>query len=295
MSTMRITSVQAKRIAPAVVRRTIVRHAIIICLIAIFAIPIYVAFVAASHDAGALLGAIPLAPGSSLGRNFAATLSGSTFINTTPVGLMMVNSLIMAAGITIGKLAVSVPAAFAVVFFRFPGRMLAFWSIFITLLLPVEVRFFPTYEVSAQLGLLNNFGGLIVPLIASATATFLFRQFFLTVPSELSDAARIDGAGPLTFLWKILLPLSRPNLAAIAVIEFVYGWNQYLWPLLATTNAKYQTVVVGMQALIHAANEFSVPQWNLVMSAALLALLPPVIVMLVMQRWFIKGLTAGIN
>jgi sn-glycerol 3-phosphate transport system permease protein len=207
----------------------------------------------------------------------------------------MFNSLIMAVGITVGKLVVSIPSAYAVVFFRFRGRMLAFWAIFVTLLLPVQVRFFPTYSVTADLGMLNSFQGLIIPLIASATATFLFRQFFLTMPRELSDAARMDGAGPMTFLWKILLPLSRPNLAAIAVIEFIYGWNQYLWPLLASSGTAHKTVVVGMQGMISAAREFAVPEWNIVMAAALLAMAPPVIVMLIMQRWFIKGITGGIN
>jgi len=275
--------------------RTLMRHAIIIILIAIFSFPIYLAVVAASHDARSLLGAVPLLPGAHLVRNMVETLTGAGFVNMTPVSLMLGNSLIMAIGITVGKLAVSIPAAFAVVFFRFPGRMLAFWAIFITLLLPVEVRFFPTYEITADLGMLDSFTGLILPLIASATATFLFRQFFLTLPPALADAARIDGAGPMTFLWKIILPLSRPNLAAIAVIEFIYGWNQYLWPLLAASDGKHQTIVVGMAALINAANEFSVPQWNLVMAAAILALLPPVILMLAMQRWFIEGITAGMN
>lgn len=270
------------------------RHVLLILLAAIFAIPIYVAFVAATHAPRDLLGSFPVVPGNQLGHNLYHALVGG-FPNTSPVGVMMLNSLVMALGITIGKLVVSIPSAYAVVFFRFPGRMVAFWAIFVTLLLPVQVRFFPTYEVAAQVGVLNSFQGLIIPLIASATATFLFRQFFMTMPTELADAARIDGAGPMTFLWKILLPLSRPNLAAISVIEFIYGWNQYLWPLLATSGSRHQTVVVGMQSMISAATEFSVPQWNLVMAAALLAMAPPVIVMLIMQRWFIKGITAGIN
>lgn len=270
------------------------RHAFLIILAALFALPLYVAFVAATWDPRALLGAFPIAPGRLFLQNIGSILLQG-FPNTPPVGHMMLNSLVMALGITVGKLVVSVPTAYAVVFFRFPGRMVAFWAIFITLLLPIEVNFYPTYEITSELGMLNSFQGLIIPLIASATATFLFQQFFLTMPKELADAARIDGAGPMTFLWKILLPLSRPNLAAISIIQFVYGWNQYLWPLLATSGPKYQTVVIGMQGMISAAAEFAVPQWNLVMAAAILAMAPPVIVMLAMQRWFIKGLTAGIN
>lgn len=270
------------------------RHVILVIIAAIFAIPIYIAFVAATHAPRDLLGAFPIAPGNQFGPNFSQALFVG-FPNTAPVAQMLLNSLVMALGITIGKLVVSIPSAFAVVFFRFPGRMVLFWAVFVTLLLPVEVRFFPTYEVAAQLGVLNNFESLIIPLMASATVTFLFRQFFLTMPKELADAARIDGAGPLTFLWKILLPLSRPNLAAVCVIEFIYGWNQYLWPLLATSGRNYQTVVVGMQGMISAAAEFAVPQWNLVMASALLALAPPVIVMLLMQRWLIKGITAGVT
>lgn len=272
----------------------IVRHGLLIGTAALFAIPLYVAFVAASHSARSLLGAFPVTPGSQFIPNMMHVLFVG-FPSSAPIGLMLLNSLVMALGITLGKLVVSIPAAYAVVYFRFPGRMAAFWLIFVTLLLPVEVRFYPTYQVTAQLGLLNGYSGLVLPLIASATATFLFRQFFLTLPVELMDAARMDGVGPLQFLWKIVLPLSRPNLAAITVIEFVYGWNQYLWPLLATSNQRYQTVVMGMQGMISSATSFAVPEWNLVMAAALLALTPPVIVVLVMQRWFVKGLAAGMN
>lgn len=272
----------------------IVRHALLILVAALFAAPLYIAVVAASHDARSLLGNFPALPGPHLIGNLTHVMT-VPFPNSAPVGMMLVNSFIMALGITVGKLAVSIPAAFAVVYFRFPGRMVMFWIIFATLLLPVEVRFFPTYQVTAQLGLLNGFPGLILPIIASATATFLFRQFFMTLPTELIDASRMDGIGPLGFLWRIVLPLSRPNLAAILVIEFVYGWNQYLWPLLATSSQHYQTVVMGIQGMIQAATSFAVPQWNLVMATAILALLPPVIVVLFMQRWFIKGLTGGIN
>ncbi|PSR22372.1 MAG: sn-glycerol-3-phosphate ABC transporter permease UgpE [Sulfobacillus acidophilus] len=273
---------------------SIVRHVVLVVCAILFAAPLYIAVVAASHSARSLLGQFPALPGDHLVGNLIHVLTVG-FPNTSPVGLMLVNSAIMALGITLGKLVVSIPAAYAVVYFRFPGRMLMFWVIFATLLLPVEVRFFPTYQVTAQLNLLNGFPGLILPIIASATATFLFRQFFMTLPKELIDAARIDGISPLGFLWRIVLPLSLPNLAAIMVIEFVYGWNQYLWPLLATTSERYQTVVMGIQGMIQAATSFSVPEWNLVMATAIIALLPPVIVVILMQRWFIKGLTGGIN
>lgn len=272
----------------------IVRHAVLILCAALFVTPLYIAVVAASHTARQLLGVFPVLPGPHLLSNMIQVLTVG-FSNSVPLEHQVLNSLIMALGITIGKLIVSIPAAYAVVYFRFPGRMVIFWLIFATLLLPIEVRFFPTYQVTAQLGLLNGFAGLILPVIASATATFLFRQFFMTLPKELVDAARMDGIGPIGFLWKIVLPLSRPNLAAIMVIEFVYGWNQYLWPLLTTSSPRYETVVMGMQGMIQAATSFAVPQWNLVMAAAILALLPPVIVVLAMQRWFIQGIMAGIN
>ncbi len=275
-------------------RREAGRHVLLIGLALIFLVPIYVAVVAASHSAGDLLAAFPYAPGGLLLRNLGRVLIAG-FPNAAPVDRMLANSLVMALGISLGKLLISVPAAFAVVFFNFRGRMLVFWLIFITLLLPVEVRFFPTYQITAQLGLLNSYGGLILPLMASATATFLFRQYFLTLPKELADAARIDGVRPLQFLLRIVLPLSRPNLAALFVIEFVYGWNQYLWPLLTTTDTHYQTVVMGMQGMISIASSFGVPQWNLVMAAAILALLPPVLVVVAMQRWFVRGIAAGIN
>jgi sn-glycerol 3-phosphate transport system permease protein len=201
---------------------------------------------------------------------------------------MMLNSLIMALGIAIGKIAISLLSAFAIVYFRFPGRMLAFWTIFITLMLPVEVRILPTYEVMATLGLLNSYTGLIVPLIASATATFLFRQFFMTVPDELVEAARVDAAGPLRFFWDILLPLSRTNIAALFVILFIYGWNQYLWPLLITTDQSMYTIVMAIQRMVVAAD--NEPEWHFITAVAILALIPPVVVVVLMQRLFVKGL-----
>ncbi|MBT7758282.1 MAG: sn-glycerol-3-phosphate ABC transporter permease UgpE, partial [Rhodospirillaceae bacterium] len=205
-----------------------------------------------------------------------------------PVGVMMFNSLIMALSITIGKIAISLIAAYAIVYFQFPFRMSCFWIIFLTLMLPVEVRILPTFKVVADLGMLNTYAGLSIPLIASATATFLFRQFFLTVPEELAEAARIDGAGPLKFFIDILLPLSRTNIAALFVILFIYGWNQYLWPLLITTEESFYTVVMGIQRMVNVSE--ALPVWHLVMATTILAMLPPVIVVVTMQRLFVKGL-----
>ncbi|MFD1381307.1 sn-glycerol-3-phosphate ABC transporter permease UgpE [Fodinicurvata halophila] len=201
---------------------------------------------------------------------------------------MMFNSMVMALGITIGKIAISLLSAYAIVYFRFPFRMFFFWMIFITLMLPVEVRILPTYGVASSLGLLNSYVGLTLPLIASATATFLFRQFFLTIPDELLEAARMDGASPMRFFWDVVLPLSRTNIAALFVILFIYGWNQYLWPLLVTTDESYYTIVMGIQRMLNVAD--AVPVWNAIMTTAMLGMVPPVIVVLVMQRLFVKGL-----
>jgi len=201
---------------------------------------------------------------------------------------MMTNSLIMAVGIVVGKISISIISAFAIVYFRFPLRMFFFWLIFLTLMLPVEVRILPTYKVVADLGLLNTYTGLTLPLIASATATFLFRQFFLTVPDELFEAARVDGAGPIRFFLTILVPLSRTNIAALTVILFIYGWNQYLWPLLITTETQMSTIVMHIQRMLFVAD--AIPEWNLTMAVAVLAMGPPVLVVLVMQRLFVKGL-----
>jgi sn-glycerol 3-phosphate transport system permease protein len=200
----------------------------------------------------------------------------------------MWNSLLMALGVTFGKIAVSLLSAFAVVYFRFPFRMVFFWMIFITLMLPVEVRILPTYDVMVNLSLLNTWGGLIIPLVASATATFLFRQFFLTVPDELVEAARIDRAGPMRFFFDILIPLSRTNIAAIFIILFIFGWNQYLWPLIITTDEDLYTVVMGIRRMMNAGE--SLPVWHLIMATSVLAMLPPIFVVLAMQRLFVKGL-----
>jgi len=201
---------------------------------------------------------------------------------------MLFNSLVMALGVAIGKIVISILSAFAIVYFRFPLRNFFFWMIFVTLMLPVEVRIIPTFKVAADLGILNTYLGLTLPLIASATATFLFRQFFLTVPDELAEAARIDGAGPMRFFWDVVLPLSKTSIAALFVIQFIYGWNQYLWPLLVTTDESMYTTVIGIKRMIVGSDATN--EWNLIMATAILAMLPPALVVLVMQRWFVKGL-----
>ena len=227
--------------------------------------------------------------GNDMIKNYSTVLgTGKETTGGIPVGLMMWNSLVMAVGIVVGKIAISIISAYAIVYFRFPLRMFFFWMIFMTLMLPVEVRILPTFQVVASLGLLNTYTGLTLPLIASATATFLFRQFFLTVPDELIEAARVDGAGPVRFFFDVLLPLSRTNIAALCVILFIYGWNQYLWPLMITTDENMTTIVMGIQAMLYVPD--AVNEWNLTMATAILALIPPVVVILVMQRQFVKGL-----
>ncbi len=265
-------------------------HLVLILGVLAVIFPVWIAFAASTQEGGTLLsGTLPLTPGPAGLSNYTRVLTGDyAGAGTAPLTTMLTNSLVMAMGIAIGKIVVSVIAAYAIVYFRFPFRMLAFWMIFITLMLPVEVRILPTYKVVADLGMLNSYAGLTIPLIASATATFLFRQLFLTIPDELVEAARLDGAGPLRFFWDILLPLSRTNLAALFVILFIYGWNQYLWPLLITTNSDWYTVVMGLKSLVTESDEE--PQWHLVMAASLLAMTPPVLVVIAMQRLFVKGL-----
>jgi len=269
---------------------TFVTHAVLVGGVALVAFPVWLAFVASTYPAEALLSdVVPLIPGDRFLENYTAILGqGVQAAGSPPVGLMMFNSLIMALAIALGKIAISLLSAYAIVYFRFPFRHAVFWTIFLTLMLPVEVRILPTFEVVAKLGMLNSYVGLSLPLIASATATFLFRQFFLTVPDELVEAARIDGAGPLRFFFDVLLPLSRTNIAALFVILFIYGWNQYLWPLLVTTDESYYTVVMGIQRMVAVPD--SEPLWHLIMGTAILAMLPPVIVVVVMQRLFVKGL-----
>jgi sn-glycerol 3-phosphate transport system permease protein len=270
---------------------TFLAHLTLIIGIIIVAFPIWVTFVAATHDATRMVQVpLPLLPGDQFFVNLKEVMTnGIVGAGGIPVGMMMLNSLIVALMIAIGKIVISLLSAFAIVYFRFPFRMGFFWMIFITLMLPVEVRILPTFEVVANLGLLNSYWGLSIPLIASATATFMFRQVFLTIPDEMLEAARVDGAGAMRFFWDILLPLSRTNIAALFVILFIYGWNQYLWPLLITTDSSMFTVVMGIKQMIEAAEQ--TPKWNLIMITSLLAMLPPVVVVLTMQRMFVKGLT----
>jgi sn-glycerol 3-phosphate transport system permease protein len=236
-------------------------------------------------------GPIPVLPGSYFWENLKQTFWGSGLEGTqiTPVWRMLLNSLVMALMIAGGKIAISLLSAFAIVYFKFPFRMVFFWMIFVTLMLPVEVRIIPTYEVVASLGMLNSYWGLTVPLIASATATFMFRQVFLTVSDEMLESARMDGATPMQFFWDILLPLSRTNIAALFVILFIYGWNQYLWPLLITTDGDMTTIVISIKQMLEAAEQS--PQWNIIMMTALLAMLPPIFVVITMQKLFVQGLT----
>jgi sn-glycerol 3-phosphate transport system permease protein len=266
-------------------------YAILTLGVAVFAFPIWMAFVGSTWDAATIgRGDLPLYPGDLFFENYAQAWSSGegTRVRGTPVGLMMLNSLVMALAIALGKIAISILSAYAVVYFSFPGRMLAFWMIFVTLMLPVEVRIVPTYQVVVDLGLFDSYAGLIVPLIASATATLLFRQFFLTIPDELVEAAKIDGAGPLRFFWDVVLPLSRTNIAALFVILFIYGWNQYLWPMLITRSKGLETIVIGITKMIGTGDAQN--DWNLIMATTILAMLPPVLVVVFMQRWFVKGL-----
>ena len=266
-------------------------HAVLLIGVLVVAFPVYLTFVAASHTADAIVQApMPLLPGGHFWDNMVTALSGKGTGpgSKAPVNQMLMVSLISALTIALAKIGISLLSAFALVYFRFPFKQVFFWAIFVTLMLPVEVRISPTYKVVSDLGMLNTYAGLTIPLIASATATFLFRQFFLTVPDELVEAARMDGAGPLRFFKDVLLPLSTTSIAALFVIQFIYGWNQYLWPLLVTTDEKMYPIVIGIQRMISggdAANE-----WNLVMATALLAMLPPALVVILMQRWFVKGL-----
>ena len=261
-------------------------HTALIIGICIICFPIYVAFIASTVTQADLISPpMPLVPGSHFFENYQqALLSGMS----APVWLMLMNSMIMALGITFGKITISIISAYAIVYFRFPLKNLFFWLIFLTLMLPVEVRIVPTYEVVAGLGLLNSYAGLILPLIASATATFLFRQLFLTIPDELVEAARMDGAGPMRFFIDVLLPMSRTNIAALFVILFIYGWNQYLWPLLVTTDPSMNTIVMGIKQMLPTGDQ--TVEWPVIMATAILAMIPPVAVVLFMQKLFVKGL-----
>ena len=270
---------------------TFLSHVVMLLGVAIVAFPLYVTFVASTQTAEAIVQApMPMVPGDRMVENYIAALQGTGMgaASNAPVGRMMMVSLITALVIAVGKIAISLLSAFAIVYFRFPFRMVFFWAIFVTLMLPVEVRIGPTYAVVAELGMLNTYAGLTVPLIASATATFLFRQFFLTVPDELVEAARIDGAGPMRFFKDVLVPLSATSIAALFVIQFIYGWNQYLWPLLVTTDESMYPVVIGIKRMISGGD--AATDWNIVMATAVLAMIPPALVVILMQRWFVKGL-----
>ncbi len=265
-------------------------HLILMIGVLVVAFPVYLAIIASTHGPNDFMsGVMPLLPGPHAFDNYWDMLTtGVSTSGAPPLWRMMLNSLIMALMIAVGKIIISILSAFAIVYFRFPGRNLVFWAIFITLMLPVEVRIMPTFKVVADLHLLNSYAGLAIPLIASATATFLFRQFFLTIPDELTEASRVDGATPMMFFRDILLPLSRTNIAALFVILFIFGWNQYLWPLLITTDPQYYTVVMGIKRMADVAD--AVPQWNGVMATVVLAMLPPVVVVIAMQKLFVKGL-----
>ena len=264
-------------------------HAVLIAGIALIAFPIYVTFVASTHTLEEITSSFPLLPGRHLVENYMRALTvGPRDVGAT-VGTMMLNSLIMALGITCGKITISLLAAFAIVYFRFRFRMFFFWMIFVTLMLPVEVRILPTYKVAADLKILDSYTGLILPLIASATATFLFRQFFMTVPDELCEAVRIDGGGPMRFFFDILLPMSRTSIAALFVILFIYGWNQYLWPLLITTDERYYTLLIGIKRMLDVGEGQA--EWQIIMASTMLAMLPPVLIVIFMQKQFVKGMT----
>ena len=272
---------------------TTLSHLVLVLGVLIVAFPVYITFIASTQTAEQIVQNVPMSllPGSNIVNSYKFALFGGNTEyggRVPPVGPMLVVSLVMALTIAIGKIAISLLSAFAIVYFRFPFRNVIFWMIFVTLMLPVEVRIGPTYEVVSDLGMLNTYAGLTVPLIASATATFLFRQFFLTVPDELVEAARIDGAGPMRFFKDVLLPLSTTSIAALFVIQFIYGWNQYLWPLLVTNSEQMYPVVMGIKRMISGGD--AATEWNAVMATAMLAMIPPALVVLLMQKWFVKGL-----
>ncbi len=264
-------------------------HGILIVGVLVVALPIWIAFVGSTHTLDAIIASpMPIWPGAELWANYGQVLtSGGTGGTRAPVLRMLGVSFVIASLIAVGKIILALISAFALVYFRFRFKQMVFWLIFITLMLPVEVRISPTYQIVSNLGMLNSYAGLTLPLLASATATFLFRQFFMTIPDELAEASRMDGASPMRFFWDVLLPLSKTNIAALFVIMFIYGWNQYLWPLLVSTEEKYYPIVIGIKQMISAESQV---EWPLVMATAMLALIPPVLVVIGMQRWFVKGL-----
>ena len=268
----------------------LVAHVVLLVGVVIVAFPVYLAVIASTYDPVSISnGTFTLWPGGQMMKNYSDTLFvGTKGSSREPVLGMLLNSFVMALVIAFGKIFISVLSAFSIVYFRFPFRMTAFWIIFMTLMLPVEVRIFPTYKVVADLGLLDTYAGLTVPLIASATGTLLFRQFFMTIPDELLEASKIDGASPMQFFRDTVLPLSMTTVAALFVIQFIYGWNQYLWPLLITTKASMQTIVIGIKKMI--VTQDALTEWNIALATAVLAMLPPVLVVVLMQRLFVRGL-----
>ena len=271
---------------PAARRRDmsgVIAHAILVASVVVLAFPLYYAFVISTQTLDEVTSLPPkLVPSTHMLQNYA-----DAWVRAK-MGRLLLNSAIVALAVAFGKIAISLLSAFAIVYFNFRGKQVVFWMIFITLMLPVPVRIVSTYQVVSVLGWVDTYWGLTVPLLASATGTFLFRQYYQTIPDSLAEAAQLDGAGPLRFLWSFLLPLSKANIAALFVILFVYGWNDYLWPLLVTNSPEMRTAVIGIDSLIPRTSQL--PEWNVAMAAAMMVLLPPVVVIVVMQRWFVKGL-----
>ncbi|MGX9416143.1 sn-glycerol-3-phosphate ABC transporter permease UgpE [Vibrio sp. RC27] len=270
----------------------LVDHAVLIIGGALLLFPIWLIFASSTHEATTIMkDGLQWLPGDQVGdiyREAWGTAQG--FTGQVTAQSMIINSLIMGLGFSIGKIIISMMAAYALVYFRLPYAEFWFWLIFVTLLLPLEVRIIPSYEVVANLGMLNSYSGLILPLIASATATFFFRQFFKTIPNELLEAAQLDNAGPVRFLVDILIPLSRTMMAAIFIIMFIVGWNQYLWPIMMTTDESYNTIVMGIKQILNSINESSTPRYDYALALVILAMLPPILVVVIFQRWFVKGL-----
>ncbi len=270
--------------------RRLLPHVFLMLAIGVIAFPIYLVFVASTRTSPEIMSApMPLLPGMHLIENYRSAIAEGTKNLGASALNMMKNSLIMALGISIGKIVISLMAAFSIVFFDFKLRNFCFWSIFVTLMLPVEVRIMPTYKVISDLGMLNTYAGLIMPMIVSATAVFLFRQFFMSVPREIAEAAQIDGAHPMQFFGRILVPMTRTPIAAMFVIQFIYGWNQYLWPLLITTKREYYTLLIGINRMLSGADVQI--EWQIVMATTLIAMIPPALVVIVMQKQFVSGMT----
>lgn len=268
----------------------VLSHGFLCFFVILMLLPIYLALVAASNEGSVMMQShIPMVPGTLLFKNLKVVMTeGQSVSGGEPITFLLLNSLFMALTIACGKIMLALGSAFALVYFDFPFKKTCFALIFTTMMLPIEVRIVPTFQVVASFGLLNSFTGLTLPLFVSATGTFLFRQFFKTIPSELVDAAKLDGAGAVRFFFDIVLPLSKTQIASLFVILFVYGWNQYLWPLVITTETKMATVVMGIRYLAGVADQ--IPQWHYIMAVALIALIPPCMVVILMQRWFEKGL-----